>query len=450
MSKMIVYGIARSSDVGALRYVGVTRRGLTNRLDSHITYARSEKNTGLLQKWMRTVWEAGDSIVGVNLTEIRDQTEREWIKCLVDSGADLINLQHTGGQGKILKLAWSDSEKRTHMLTRDEKLRIVRSAEGVSTEFSRLKIGVNRQYIMSQDVKDKISGTLQGRVFGPHDEERRYNATVTTRLWHRRKIVGAGSADVVWLKTLHDIIKYGEIVSPREQRTLEIRSSLVIVDMSKSVVTIVERKLGYRFLCAEAAWILSGDDRVETIKPYSSTIANFSDDGLVFFGAYGPKILQQLNYVIDTLKRDPSSRQAVINIWREVPKKSHDIPCTLNCQFLIRNNILDVFVSMRSSDVWLGLCYDMMNFSMLGAYVLIELKMKDVQLGSLYNVATSRHLYERDLEQATKCLDNMTVGFRYDALNVSEFIKADSLVDHLWSLAKKAPIQYSWLKEITK
>src|SRR6266581_3104939 len=92
------------------------------------------------------------------------------------------------------------------------------------------------------------------------------------------------SADHVWLRLLDSVVWEGQLVSPRGQKTREIIGSLITLDMNRPVVTITERKLGYRFMCAEAAWILSGDDRVETIAPFSKTIGNFSDDGKRFFG----------------------------------------------------------------------------------------------------------------------------------------------------------------------
>ena len=254
--------------------------------------------------------------------------------------------------------------------------------------------------------------------------------------------------DVVWLQLLKDVICNGTMVTPRNQKTSELLGSLIVVDMARPVVTITERTLGYRFMCAEAAWILSGDDRVETIAPYSRRVSQFSDDGRTFFGAYGPKIMAQVPYVVETLKRDPDSRQAVINIWREVPPLTKDCPCTLSCQFMIRGGMLDMFVTMRSSDVWLGVVYDVPSMSMVAAYVLLALRDDTLKLGSLYQVAASRHLYERDLARAQACLDGMTVGFKYAPFDSREFVKPNNLVDHLWKLARRETVVHKWLTEI--
>src|SRR5271157_4924104 len=218
------------------------------------------------------------------------------------------------------------------------------------------------------------------------------------------------TADEAWYNCLRDVVLYGNEVSPRGKRTKEVLGSALVVDMTQSVVTLANRKLGYRFMAAEAAWITAGDDLVATIAPYSKIVANFSDDRVRFFGAYGPKFRSQLDYVVAALRRDPNTRQAVFNIWRENPPEVKDYPCTLNCTFLIRDSKLHAFVNMRSNDVWLGTPYDIFSASMWSAYVLLKLDDPDLGLGNLYHVAASRHLYEDNWATAVSCLGEQHAG----------------------------------------
>jgi thymidylate synthase len=98
---------------------------------------------------------------------------------------------------------------------------------------------------------------------------------------------------------------------------------------------------------------LSGDDKVATISPYNGRIADFSDDGMKFFGAYGPKIIAQLPFILDKLRKDPMSRQAGLTIWRESRRSPKDVPCTVAMFFSVRDGKLNNHVFMRSSDAWL-------------------------------------------------------------------------------------------------
>lgn len=218
-----------------------------------------------------------------------------------------------------------------------------------------------------------------------------------------------------WKRAARDIINLGLPVSPRGQNTLELPQNTVCFDMKKPVMRIRERKLSHVFMAAEAYWILSGDNRVSTIRPFNKNISQFSDDGEKFYGAYGPKIIDQLDYVVNKLLEDMDSRQAGLTIWRENPKPSKDIPCTVAIFFNIRNFRLNCHVFMRSSDIWWGLPYDMFNFSMLSHLVTARIRLNSktdtsrVVPGNLYLTAGSMHAYERNFDDIHKTLAGETI-----------------------------------------
>jgi thymidylate synthase len=245
---------------------------------------------------------------------------------------------------------------------------------------------------------------------------------------------------------LEDIFRAGNIIAPRGKKTRELIAYKRTFDMSFPLVTIAQRRLGYKFACAEAAWILSGDDRVETIAPYSKRIAQFSDDGERFFGAYGPKIQDQMWTVVDTLVRDRSSRQAVINIWRENPRQTKDVPCTVNLQFLIRGPYIHTVANMRSSDAWLGWPYDVFNFTMVTAQLMLYLQEHGVgrlTLGTLTLNAGSEHLYEENWDDAMSCIGlGARQAFTYRAVDPYSFSSPDELVKYLWSCAETGHLPF--------
>jgi thymidylate synthase len=213
----------------------------------------------------------------------------------------------------------------------------------------------------------------------------------------------------IWLTALDETMARGLTVAPRGRLTKELPQRTLEVNMQQPVLRVEKRQLSYQFMAAEAYWILTGDDRVATISPYNSRIAEFSDDGERFFGAYGPKILAQLPYVIDKLNADRMSRQAGLTIWRENPPTTKDVPCTVAIFASIRDEKLNMHVFMRSSDLWLGVPYDVFNFAMLGHYICAllnktRLTADFVQPGILYLTAASSHLYQDNWEAAFNCL----------------------------------------------
>lgn len=254
-----------------------------------------------------------------------------------------------------------------------------------------------------------------------------------------------------WLDMLGIIMTFGKRVEPRGTVTRELLNHTLVVDMTRCMLTVKGRKLGYRFMAAEAAWMLGGDNLVSTIAPYSKTISQFSDDGFTFFGAYGPRLKAQLTSVAKALAADPGTRRAVANIWREDPPKTKDYPCHLSCQFMIREERLHCFTTMRSSDAWLGVPYDIFNFSMWSAYVLlfleVNMNIRGLKLGQLHNTAASRHLYLANWDDADRCVENPE-AFDYYPLDPLEFSSTVGLVHHLWQVARQQPRFHAWLKEL--
>ena len=246
------------------------------------------------------------------------------------------------------------------------------------------------------------------------------------------------SCNTAWLSTLKTIMLNGNTVQPRGMLTYEIPQHTVRVDMRQPVLSLAERGLSYTFMAAEAFWILSGDTTVAGIAPFNKNIAKFSDDGETFYGSYGPRIHAQIDYVVGALLNDPDSRQAGLTIWIQNPKPSRDIPCTVAIWFQVRDNKLNVHVFMRSSDVWLGLPYDIFNFSMLGHAVTTQLRgsllFAGLEPGILYLTAASSHLYESNREAAIKVIDSVGTAFPQAKTPDRMFKETNFLMGHLNAL----------------
>jgi thymidylate synthase len=213
--------------------------------------------------------------------------------------------------------------------------------------------------------------------------------------------------DVAWRSILDHVMASGFEVSPRGKKTRELPQRTVAVNMNFPVLTLPERKLNYRFMAAEALWIVNGNNELSLLTPYNPRMAEFSDDGVTLAGAYGPRILSQFEYVVNTLADDAETRRATLTIWTPNPEKTKDYPCTVAMDFKIRNSKLNCHVFMRSSDIWLGLPYDVFSFTMVACEVLSRYnvaQLTDVTLGTLYITAASMHIYEEHWNAASDLL----------------------------------------------
>jgi thymidylate synthase len=248
------------------------------------------------------------------------------------------------------------------------------------------------------------------------------------------------SVDDSMTHILDRIITQGRESQPRGKKIRELIGQNVTFNMKYPIVTKPSRKIGYRFYPAEAAWILSGDNRLDTIKKYSKFIWEFSDDGFFYSGAYGPRVIDQLTYVCDVLSDDPDTRQAVIEIWRPNPRAGRDIPCTLSFQFIARDGLLHCVQSMRSSDAWLGYPYDAFNATMLTTYIILLLReratrgRKDLSLGHHTMCIGSMHVYEPQWQSALDFVDDED-AVEYTPVDPTKFKSPVALLDHLWRVA---------------
>lgn len=241
----------------------------------------------------------------------------------------------------------------------------------------------------------------------------------------------------IWQDKILDVTLHGHFSNPRQQLISEVIAGQYKVPMP-AYLDLVDRKVNKAFMFAEAWWIISGNNRLCDIRPYMNIYANFSDDGIFLRGAYGPKIVDQMGHIVDVLEKDNDSRQAVLNIWRERPGGSKDIPCTTNMQFLIRDNKLDMVTTMRSHDLILGFTYDVFTFSMVAMSIKLLLHTRgiEVELGDLYVTAGSMHIYERHFED---CNDWIHSKKTEDISESIEYIKsADSYEELIFMLKNEA------------
>lgn len=216
-------------------------------------------------------------------------------------------------------------------------------------------------------------------------------------------------ADAAWLGRLAQVLATPDATcAPRGMPIYETFHATTVVDMTRSLVRVPSRGLNPRFAAAEALWILRGSDRLDELTPYNKRMAEFSDDGATLRGAYGPRLARQLHYIVNALRRDRDTRQAVASIWTPEPAPSRDVPCTIALTFMIRGDHLHAHAFMRSSDVWLGLPYDLFSFSAYAATVVALYNAlaegSAVSLGTLFLTAASSHLYETHREAAERVL----------------------------------------------
>lgn len=223
--------------------------------------------------------------------------------------------------------------------------------------------------------------------------------------------------DSVWVDVLTGLLRSPVVLNDRtgQETREEIGCNFIIFDPRCNILKNPVRELSPVYAAGELAWYLSGSDQGDMITAYAPSYSRFLDDNGRANGAYGArwKRNNQLDRCIRLLKRDPSTRQAVITMYDGTidfeagEKGSKDVPCTVSIQFLIRAGKLHCVVFMRSNDAWLGLPYDVFCFTSLQIIVAHILQ---YDIGYYHHHVGSLHLYDKQYEkarEAVKC-DHLT------------------------------------------
>jgi thymidylate synthase len=164
------------------------------------------------------------------------------------------------------------------------------------------------------------------------------------------------------------------------------------------------------FHLMEALWMLAGRNDTAFLDQFVKDFGErFAEPDGTMHGAYGYRWKRafaidspdgytgdtnQLHHIIETLKRDPNSRQMVLTMWNPCSDLSgnwKDRPCNTHIYFRVRGNLLDMTVCCRSNDIYWG-AYgaNAVHFSILQEYMAA---MIGVKVGTYYQISNNFHVY---------------------------------------------------------
>ena len=183
-----------------------------------------------------------------------------------------------------------------------------------------------------------------------------------------------------------------------------VNANLQLTNPTKNTMCNCIRKMPLRYAIGELLWYNSCNPTWKAIYPYSKFWKGISDNGSTVNSNYGWCIRKKYGFdqwemVKKLLQENTNSRQAIIHIKEArnlIDNPTKDLNCTIALQFLLRNNKLDLIVTMRSNDIWLGLPYDLFNFTCMQIQMAMEL---GVDIGTYYHNAGSLHIYKEDVNK---------------------------------------------------
>ena len=105
--------------------------------------------------------------------------------------------------------------------------------------------------------------------------------------------------------------------------------------------------------------------------------------------------IDQIDFVVDELKRNPDSRRAVILVRNAADIGSDDPACLQHIQYFVRKGRLECKVLFRSNDACKA------SYMNMFALIMLQKRIADrvgVPMGSYTHRASSYHCYERDFK----------------------------------------------------
>lgn len=207
-------------------------------------------------------------------------------------------------------------------------------------------------------------------------------------------------------------------------------------DLSKEFPLLTTKKMSIKSILGELLWFISGStNALELEEKYGCTIwREWSDDygklGKVYghqwrnFGEYNEgyeysKGFDQLKWLINEIKTNPTSRRLYVTSANPNDRYDQALDCCHNYfQVVIKTGKLNLYFQMRSTDVFLGLPYNIASYTLLVHMLALE---TGYEVGELVYSGVDVHLYSNHIEQAKEQLKREPKGFPTLVVNDKPF-----------------------------
>jgi thymidylate synthase len=220
------------------------------------------------------------------------------------------------------------------------------------------------------------------------------------------RVIEATTADEAWSAAARLIEAQDGTLnqSGRGGDTRELLHTCLIVSDPRSRWVLNRRPpINPAFALAEVIWILSGRDDSGFLNFWNPVLPKFAGRGPLYYGAYGQRLryrfgIDQIRFAFETLRANPESRQAVLQIWdaaSDLPleggqPRSPDIPCNVCSLVKIRQGRLEWVQIMRSNDLQLGWPHNVVQFTTIQEMMAAWL---GVDVGTYTHFSDSLHVY---------------------------------------------------------
>jgi len=249
-----------------------------------------------------------------------------------------------------------------------------------------------------------------------------------------------------YLDLLKDVIENGEQKGDRTGTgTTSVFGRQIRHNLKDGFPLLTTKKLHFKSIANELIWFLNGDTNNNWLNENGVKIW---DEWALEDGSLGPiygkqwtawptkegGTINQIDYVVDTLKNNPNSRRILFHGWnveflpdeKVSPKDNVKAgkmalpPCHLLYQFYVANGKLSGQLYIRSSDIFLGLPYNIASLSLLVHMLCQQCDLEPgeviVSFGDLHAYSNHKEQIQEQMTRDPKALPQLKINSKPDSI----------------------------------
>lgn len=181
------------------------------------------------------------------------------------------------------------------------------------------------------------------------------------------------------------------------------------VDLSKGYPLLTTKEVNFDSMLHELLWYLSGEDHIRNLRQHTKIWDAWADEHGNLETAYGRywrrfphpyqdangkwhvREVDQIQYVIDSLRQEPTSRRLVVTAWEPGNAKSSKLPpCHYSFVFNVQENRLNCHLTQRSGDIALGIPFNLACYAALTQMLAQE---TGLEVGWFAHTIVDAHIY---------------------------------------------------------
>ena len=179
-------------------------------------------------------------------------------------------------------------------------------------------------------------------------------------------------------------------------------------DLREGFPLLTTKKLHLKSIIYELLWFLRGDTNVHYLQEHGVRIWNEwaredGDLGPIYgyqwrsWPDYQGGHIDQIQQIIDQLRRDPDSRRMLVSAWNVAQLDQMALaPCHCLMQFYVAEGRLSLQLYQRSADVFLGVPFNIASYALL---LMMIARVTGLEVGDFVHTFGDVHIYRDHLEQ---------------------------------------------------